>query len=302
MKNIFKLIFCFLLVPQLSFPFNVMLMEMDLDGLVEKGFRDGILLENPDTRFYTFGANNNPDLLKMQIKSSLKYKPSIFFTRGLKSVKILSKELENQYPIVFVMIQDPVKNEIIASRKSPETNITGVTTKIPVLQQLKVMKKIRPFRYLGIVVNKIKTNSHSVKQIHQLENFLDFRAVEIPYENIESFYDKLSNQKPDFIYIPSNVKINDEVIQLINRLKIPSVSENSKWVEKGVLLSLVIDDFKAGRLAAKQALDILKGKPTSKIPVSEIQHFMVTVNIKTAKKINVQIPLPLLVIADKIYK
>ena len=302
MKIIFKILFCILLIPQLSFSFNMMIMEMDLDGLVEKGFRDGILLEKPDTRFYTFGANNSPDLLKMQIQSSLKYKPSIFFTRGLKSVKILSEELKNQFPIVFVMIQDPVKNEIIASRKSPEVNITGVTTKIPVLQQLKVMKKIRHFKHLGIIVNKSKSNSPSIKQIHQLEKFLDFRSIEISYENIESLYDELFSLKPDFIYIPSNVKINDEVIQLINRLKIPSVSENAEWVKKGVLLSLVTDDYKAGRLAAKQALNILKGKSASKIPVSEIQHFMVTVNIKTAKEINIQISIPLLVIADKIYK
>ncbi len=300
MKIFFSfLILCFALSN--LFAANVMLMEMSNDGLTEKGFRDGILFEKPNTRFYTFGANGNPELLKMQIKASFAYKPALFFTKNLNSVKILSKELNNKYPLVFVMIKDPVTNKIIASRKSPEVEITGVTTKIPLLQQIKVMKKIKPFKKLAII-SKQNNLIRNIEQIKHFEKFFKFQSIIINYENIENLYDELFYRKPDFLYIPSNSKINPEEIQLINRLKIPSMVENSELVKKGMLLSLVIDDYKAGRLAAKQAVSILNGKLASKIPVSEIQHFMVAVNIKTAKKINVQIPLSLLVIADKIYK
>jgi putative ABC transport system substrate-binding protein len=302
MKTFYSLFIIAILFVSYSFAVNVMIMEMENDGLVEKGFRDGILLEKPNTRFYTFGANGNDELLKMQIKASFKYNPSVFFTKGLESVKILSETINNNYPIVFVMIQDPVKNKVIASRKSPEINITGVTTEIPVLQQLKVMKKIRPFKKLAVLLPGGISNSQSVNKICGLEKFLDFKLLKIQYEGLEELYNKLYEANPDFIYIPSKINIEDEVIQLINRMKIPSVSEDSELVKKGVLLSLVIDNYKAGRLAANQALSILNGKKSNKIQVMEIQHFMVAVNIRTAQKINIQIPLSLLVIADKIVK
>jgi putative ABC transport system substrate-binding protein len=277
-------------------------METSNDSLVEKGFRDGILLEKPNARFYTFGSNFNIKVLKMQLDAALKYNPDLFFAKGLQAVKLISTNLKSSYPLVFVMTEDPVKNKIIASRKLPERQITGITTKIPVLHQLKVIKKFMNFNKVAIITNNKYHYSQTISHIKNLEDFLFYRSFNIVYDNLENFYNKIISKKPDLIYILNDTKIDSEAIQLINRLKIPTVSENSKLVEKGVLLSLIIDDYKAGRLAAKQAINILNSKKADKIPVLEIEHFMVNINIKTAKTIKAQIPMSLLVIADKIIR
>jgi len=49
-------------------------------------------------------------------------------------------------------------------------------------------------------------------------------------------------------------------------------------------------------------LKIFQGKKPEEIPSSALDHFNISVNMKTAQKINVQIPMSILVMANKIVR
>ncbi len=280
-----------------------MLFEWENDGAVEKGFRDGILAEYPDTRFYTYGTGGDSRLLKMHLNSAKKRLPEIYFAKGLPIIDVLMKHNNEEIPIIFVMYKDPVQNGVVASRKQPAGNTTGITTKIPIQQQLKSLKEITNFKKLGILkINESPAYDYSLTELKRLERFMNFKVIEIKNTGIESLYNSLTSSPLDAIYIPQVKNLDSEILMLLNRLKIPTISEDASLVKQGVLLALVIDEYRAGQFAAKQAVRIINGEKPSEIPVLAIEHFMVVVNLKTASKIKVNIPLSLLIIADKIIR
>lgn len=282
---------------------GIMLFEWDNDGATEKGFRDGILAEFPDTRFYTYGSGGNKDLLKMHIDSAKGRVPIIYFAKGFQAVETLIDKNEENIPVIFVMFQDPVQNGVVASRKQPTGSATGITTKIPIQQQLKFLKEVTDFKRLGILkLTKSVTYAFSLAELKRLEKFMNFEVFEIENNGIESLYDNLLLNPPDAIYIPQVKLLDINILKLFNHLKIPTISEGASLVKKGALLALVIDQYRAGQFAAKQAIRIINGENPANVPVLAIEHFMVVVNLNTATKIKVNIPLSLLIIADEIIR
>jgi len=72
--------------------------------------------------------------------------------------------------------------------------------------------------------------------------------------------------------------------------------------KRGALLALVVDGYRAGRLAARKAVYILKKGEIPENPIDSIEHFLFVVNLMTASRLGVQIPMPYLIIADQIIR
>ena len=110
----------------------------------------------------------------------------------------------------------------------------------------------------------------------------------------------------DAVYFPADSmtkSLGKEIMALVNEFKIPSLSAVESMVpEDGALLGLVPNYYELGRLAAAKALKILQGKKPADIPSSALDHFQMSVNLKTAQKIAVQIPMSILVMANKIVR
>ncbi len=89
----------------------------------------------------------------------------------------------------------------------------------------------------------------------------------------------------------------------INSYQIPSLSSvGSKVLEDGVLMGFVPKYYELGKIAAKKTVLILHGQNPCDIPSSVIDHYDISVNMKTAKKIDIQIPMSILVIANQIIR
>ncbi|KAA0258145.1 hypothetical protein FHQ18_07050 [Deferribacter autotrophicus] len=302
MKNlVYKTILLFFILNGLLLAEKVALINWNRDGLFENGFRNEILDNFKNIRFYSFSCNKDEFLLREYIKFVKKLDVDLIYAVGFPVVKTIS---ENFFytPVVFVMHHDPVEAGIVASYKSSENNLTGVVAKIPILQQLKTVKKIVDFRKVGIIENKGDFEYRlSLKELTRLEKFFNFKTVVLrDNENTENIF---QSERLDILYIFKSQKINKSLIDLANSFGILTLAADSDVVKnKGALISLVVDEYRVGRLAGKKAVEILNGKRTSKIPITTIEHFMLVINMKTAKKINVDIPLSLLIMTDKIIK
>jgi putative ABC transport system substrate-binding protein len=73
-------------------------------------------------------------------------------------------------------------------------------------------------------------------------------------------------------------------------------------VHHGLLLGLQPSYYRLGLLAAEKAGLILNGASPSEIPSSRLDYFQMSVNMKTARKIDVQIPMSILVMANTIIR
>ncbi len=108
------------------------------DGPVERGFRDGIINELPDARFYTFGAGGDLNLFRRQLEVSRSLDSDLIFTNGQIPTKELLKS-KDLPALVFVSIQYQFQDELFEGVDF--SGSTGIKTNIPIEKHLTAMKK-----------------------------------------------------------------------------------------------------------------------------------------------------------------
>jgi putative tryptophan/tyrosine transport system substrate-binding protein len=91
-----------------------------------------------------------------------------------------------------------------------------------------------------------------------------------------------------------------EIIALAARYRVPAVYPFRVFVELGGLLSYGNDLFDSFRRAASYADRILKGATPSELPIQAPVKFELTINLKTAKALGLDVPVHLQQRADEV--
>ena len=274
----------------------------------ERGFIDELRKTDHIISFKIYHANQNRMQLHKIISRIQKIHFDLIYVFGTTATKIVLSRIKDR-PVVFNIVSRPVRSGIIASWESSESNVTGASNKVPVLHQLKALKKVIDYSRLGIIYNHREQNSVIQKDIaRKLESTLGFKLKEYKISGQSDILKVLPSMKGevDAVYIPADSMtkfLGRDIMALVNELKIPSLSAVESMVpDDGALLGLVPNYYELGRIAAAKALKIFKGKKPTDIPYCALDHFNMSVNMKTAKKIDVQIPMSILVMANKIVR
>ena len=93
-----------------------------------------------------------------------------------------------------------------------------------------------------------------------------------------------------------------QIADLAIKNRLPSMNEESHWVEAGGLLSYAANDAENFRRAAVYVDKILKGAKPGELPVEQPMKFEFVINLKTAKQIGLTIPPNVLARADKVIR
>src|SRR5262249_53536328 len=107
--------------------------------------------------------------------------------------------------------------------------------------------------------------------------------------------------RPDFINVFSsgeNFTYRELIVGLVNEMRIPAIYPVRQFVELGGLMSYAFDLDELFRYAARQMDMILRGLPVSEVPFYRPIKWELAVNLKTAKQIGLEMPLPILNRAD----
>jgi putative tryptophan/tyrosine transport system substrate-binding protein len=89
---------------------------------------------------------------------------------------------------------------------------------------------------------------------------------------------------------------------LVTKHRMPSMTEEDRYVEAGGLISYGASLSDLYRRAAEYTVEILKGAKPGDLPVKLPSKFDIFVNLKTAQQIGVVVPQHVLVKADKVIK
>jgi putative ABC transport system substrate-binding protein len=110
----------------------------------------------------------------------------------------------------------------------------------------------------------------------------------------------------DAVFIPADSMVKSlgkKIMEVVNAGRVPSLSSVDEVVhEDEVLLGFAPKYYELGRIAARKEVLILNGTRPSNIPSSALDHYNISLNLKTAKRIGIQIPMPLLVMANRIVR
>ncbi|WP_347710805.1 ABC transporter substrate-binding protein [Geotalea sp. SG265] len=232
----------------------------------------------------------------------------IIVTYGAPVTLAAVREADN-IPIVFVDVYGPVETGITRSMTAPGRNLTGVSSKVPMITLIKAANDIKRIKSLGILYNGREIGSVvQLKEIRRLAAQMGFSVVEYNVSSgsmLDSALSSLTSSGVDFIYAAESTLVTRSLEKVISRAKdkgIPVISHVPEAVDKGALVTLEVNAFEQGQLAGEYVSAILQRKKQGQIPVATPKKVDLAINLKTARQLDINVPIQVLSSSTKVIK
>jgi putative ABC transport system substrate-binding protein len=235
--------------------------------------------------------------------------PDAVLAEGYATVSALQK-VTRSVPIVFVDVIDPVGGSLVASLARPGGNTTGfllsefgfsgkwlellkeiapVVTHVAVIRDSAIASQIGMFGGIQSVAPSlgVELRPIDIRDVGEME-----RAV-VAFAGVPNV---------GLIVTPSAQarRFRDLIITLAARYRLPMVSSDRSDVVSGGLISYGADTIDQHRRAARYVDRILKGEKPADLPVQAPTKYELTINLKTAKALGLEVPPTLLARADEV--
>ena len=200
-------------------------------------------------------------------------------------------------PIIMAGITYPVEAGLIKSEDKPGNNITGVSDRTPIKQQLEVMKKVLPkMKKVGILYTASEDNS--VKQAQEAEKLAKELGLEVKVSSIANTNDiqqvtESLASETDAIFVPIDNTIASAmstVVKVTDAKKIPVFPSADTMVADGGVLGIGVDQYQIGVETAKVVAKVLKGEDTKNMPIVLANEGVIYLNEAKAKQLGIEIP------------
>jgi len=232
-----------------------------------------------------------------------KVKPDLIVAVGIWALQAVAKEAST-VPVVYAMVLNPPS--VIGSGAK---NITGASMNVPVEQTLRMLKQLGPqIRRVGVMFDRAKTGylvarAEAVARDEGLQ--LVAREIRSAKEAISAL-DTLGEQGVDALWVlPDETNLAPAVLQQMllfsYRRKVPLIGLSESQAQMGALLSLSFASSEdIGRQAGELANSILAGRAPAEIPYTTARRVRLTVNLKAAQKLGMEIPKSILAAANSV--
>jgi ABC-type uncharacterized transport system substrate-binding protein len=235
--------------------------------------------------------------------------PDLIVADGPPAVRALERQSKT-IPIVMWGVPTPVKLGFIASLAHPGGNITGISpaTEDVLGKGMQLLTQMRPgisrITYLGY--GEPRYWKGTVELSTAAARQLGVAVKLIPLTSPADFDPALAavaKEKPDALivssaplFIPQTAKIANSAIAL----RLPTMTFAPPMVRGGLLMAYHADFADEIGALARSVDKILRGAKPADIPVEEPNKFDLTINLKTARAIGLQIPPELRERADEL--
>lgn len=201
-------------------------------------------------------------------------------------------------PVIFTAVTDPVAAQLAREDKSPVGEITGTSDKLPVEQQLKMIREILPnAKSIGIMYTTSEVNSQSA--IEEYKALAPEYGFEIVASGISSSgdiplaADALINKVDCITNLTDNTVVSSlpVILDKAAAKKIPVFGSEIEQVKIGCLAAMGLDYIELGKQTGKMAAQVLKGeKKASEINYETIREAAFYGNTQVAETLGISLP------------
>ena len=271
-------------------------------ALAQRGF------DQSNIEIITQTPNPDPISWANTIRKFSAINADIIVTYGAPVTQAAMREADN-IPIVFVDVYGPVETGITRSMSLPGGNLTGVSSKVPMITLIKAMQQLKAFRTLGVLYNSREVGSVvQLKEIKRIAAQMGFAVVESSVASstaLDNAMSSLISSHVDCIYVSESGHVSrgfEKIIHRANSSKIPVISHMPDASEKGALVALEVNSTEQGQIAGEYAAKILGGKKAAQLPISTPKKIDLIVNMKAARLLDLNVPIQVLNLATKLLK
>jgi putative ABC transport system substrate-binding protein len=275
-------------------------------GLAEAGYVEGRNVtieyrwaEGQNDRFAALAT----DLVRRQV--------AVIATPGSTAATLAAKEATATIPIVFVSGNDPVELGLVKSLSRPGGNLTGVAFLATEVagKRLELLHELVPSAALiAVLVNPTNlVNAETQKrEIRVAARALGVRLLVLnasTQSDIDAAFATVVRERAGALLLSTDsffTAHRDQIIALAVRHAVPTIEQFREFTAAGGLMAYGSSIIDAWRLAGIYTGRILKGEKPADLPVQQSTKVELFLNMRTANKLGLTVPLSLLGRADEL--
>jgi ABC-type uncharacterized transport system substrate-binding protein len=277
--------------------------EIIREGMRSFGYVDG----NDYVLEVRFGRGN-PERALALATELVGLKVDVIITQGSEATRA-AKQATKSIPIVFSGPSYPIEEGLVASFARPGGNITGITVAMSdtVSKHLQLLRDMVPtLADVAMVWSPANPgNTLAFRDTQSAAASLRLKIHSVPTGSAEDWDRALpliARLQPGALIVqPAASLVPDQVSRISDlamKLRIPSITINKQFAERGLLMAYGADIREIQRRVPAYVDRILKGAKPADLPVERPTKFELIINLRTAKAIGLTIPQALLVRAD----
>lgn len=206
--------------------------------------------------------------------------------------------IKSNIPVIFTAVTDPVAAELATADGAPVGEITGTSDKLPVEQQLQMIREILPeAKNIGIMYTTSEVNSESA--IAEYKALAPEYGFEIVTSGISSSADislaadTLINKVDCITNLTDNTVVASlpVILDKAAAKQIPVFGSEIEQVKIGCLAAMGLDYIELGRQTGKMAAQVLKGeKKAGEMNYETIKEAAFYGNTQVAENLGITLP------------
>lgn len=194
----------------------------------------------------------------------------------------------NNIPLVFVGVTDPLAAKLINSDGTLKNNITGVSDAPDIKAQVKLVAESLPKgSVIGIIYNPGETNSYvHVERLEDCLNENGFKLIKVPAyctgDVLQASQNVVSNV--DAIMLTNDntvISALDVILKIAEVKKVPVFCSDPESVKRGCKACVAPDQYEMGIEAGKMVVEILNGEKVSNLKVVNMPSKKFELNMKS---------------------
>jgi putative tryptophan/tyrosine transport system substrate-binding protein len=276
------------------------LMAAFRQGLQETGYVEG---QNVATE-YRF-AENNHDKLTALVKDFI-HRPVAVIVGNLITA-LAAKTATTTVPIVFATGTDPVKDGLVTNLNRPGGNVTGVSF-FAASVGAKRLEQLRQLVPAATIIGVLETpdNTEDRKDVEVAARAIGQQLIVLSAANpseIQAAFTTFAQRGVGALIVTSSAftfSHREEIAALAARYGLPASYGVREFAMAGGLISYGAGITDAYRQVGVYAGRILKGEKPGDLPVIQSTKFEFVINLKTAKKLGLTVPLIMQMTADEV--
>ena len=237
----------------------------------------------------------------------------VIIAAGSLPQALAAKAATQTIPVVFLTGADPVAEGLIASLARPGGNLTGVAVQYIEMsgKWVELLSELVPqAKTIGLLINP---NYGAAKRQEEFivgwrkaarTRGLRLRVVKAGNEGeLSREFASLTQLRVDALVVTPYFMISGrpkQVAALAMRFKVPTISSGRVFVAAGGLMSYGPSPLGSWHKVGIYAGRILRGANPADLPVQQPTKFELTINLETAKALNLTVPQSLLALADQV--
>lgn len=254
-------------------------------------------------------SDGNQDRLPVLAEELVRLNPDVIFAIAIAAA-VPARKATSKIPIVSPALADAVQLGLIESEKRPGKNVTGIEPYVEGLpaKQMEIAREIVPnARTVGLLTDLVDPKAPpQLKELEAAGRTLEVKIVTADLKRsheVEDALQHLADQRVDVVLVLQTsmlISQTRKIAEYALAKRLPTVYGYREHVVDGGLVSYGVDLRWCYARAATFVVKILRGTPPGDLPVEFPTHVLLSINLKTAKALDLTVPPTLLVRADEV--